>query len=115
MGIKNGLKPQLTIKQQLSYFMEKQLTFPWPEFINKFYKDLSSGQQRLVALWLALHRATSLILMDEPFSHLDASSCALAHGWINAQLGFKKTIVFTHHNPEELRGIKSLQILDLNG
>jgi ABC-2 type transport system ATP-binding protein len=115
LGIKNGLKPQLTIRQQLSYFMEKQLTFPWPEFVNQPYKDLSSGQQRLVALWLVLNRSAPLILMDEPFSHLDASSAALACSWINAQLGFKKTIVFTHHNPEELRDIKSLQVLDLNG
>ena len=115
LGIKNGLKPQLTVGQQLPYFMAKQLTFPWPEFMDKPYQDLSSGQQRLVAVWLTLNRSPSLILMDEPFSHLDAHSGALACTWINVQLDSKKTIVFTHHNLEELRDIKSLQVLDLNG
>lgn len=114
LGIKNGLKSQLTIRQQLPYFMPDQSTFPWPEWINKLYKDLSSGEQRLVALWMTLHKPESLVLMDEPFSHLDGHSFALACTWINTQLDFKKTIIFTHHNFEELKGIKSLQILDLN-
>ncbi len=115
LGIKNGLKPQLTIRQQLPFFMAKQVTFPWSEFLNKAYKDLSSGQQRLVTLWLTLHRPEPLILLDEPFSHLDARSCTLVYGWINTLLDLKKTIVFTHHNPEELKYIQSLQVLDLNG
>jgi heme exporter protein A len=114
LGIKNGLKPQLTIRQQLPYFASNQLTFPWPEWINKPYKDLSSGQQRLVALWMTLHRTEPLILMDEPFSHLDGCSFDLASTWINTQLDFKKTIIFTHHHFEELKCIKSLQVLDLN-
>lgn len=114
LGIKNGLKPQLTIRQQLPYFSSEQLTFPWPRWINKLYKDLSSGQQRLVALWMTLHRTESLILMDEPFSHLDGPSFAIACTWINAQLELKKTIILTHHNAEELKDIKSLQVLDLN-
>ncbi len=115
LGVRNGLKPQLTIRQQLPYFMSRQLAFPWPEFLHKIYRDLSTGQQRLVALWLTLHRSKPLILLDEPFSHLDFSSCSLACAWINTQLNLKKTIIFTHHNPEELNGINSLQILDLNG
>lgn len=115
LGVRNGLKPQLTIRQQLQYFMSSQLAFPWPEFLNKMYKDLSSGQQRLIALWLALYGSKSLILLDEPFSHLDTHSLFLACTWINTQLNLKKTIVFTHHNPEELIDIQSLKVLDLNG
>ncbi len=115
LGVRNGLKPQLTIRQQLPYFMSSQLAFPWPEFLNKMYKDLSSGQQRLIVLWLTLCGSKSLILLDEPFSHLDIHSRSLACAWINTQLNLKKMIIFTHHNPEELSDIKSLQVLDLNG
>ncbi len=115
LGIKNALKPQLTVQQQLSYFMSTQLDFPWPEFLQIVYKDLSTGQQRLVALWLTLHNSKSLILLDEPFLHLDARGCSQAYMWINTQLNLKKTIIFTHHCSEELHEIESLQVFDLNG
>ena len=115
LGIKNGLKPQLTVQQQLSYFMSTQLDFPWPEFLHIAYKDLSTGQQRLVALWLTLHSSKLLIFLDEPFSHLDSLACSQAYMWINAQLNLKKTIVFTHHCSEGLHEIGSLQVFDLNG
>lgn len=114
LGIKNGLKPQLTIHQQLRYFTSNKLTFPWSEFLDKKYKDLSKGQQRLVALWIALYSPKPLILLDEPFSHLDHNNCLLVYAWIAEQLNLKKTIILTHHHPEDLKNIQSLQVLDLN-
>jgi ABC-type multidrug transport system ATPase subunit len=115
LGIKNGFKPQLTVQQQLPYFMSDQLDFPWPEFLHTVYKGLSTGQQRLVALWLTLHSSKPLILLDEPFAHLDSLGCSQAYMWINTQLNLKKTIIFTHQCPEGLKDIQSLQIFDLNG
>jgi len=115
LGIRNGFKPQLTVRQQLSYFMSTQLGFPWPEFLQIIYKDLSTGQQRLVALWVMLHNSKPLILLDEPFAHLDSQGCSQAYMWINTQLNLKKTIIFTHHCSEGLHEIESLKVFDLNG
>lgn len=114
LGTKNGLKSQLLIRQQLPYFLCSQSEFPWPHLLDKVYKNLSSGQQRLVALWLVLHSAKPLIFLDEPFSYLDANSFKQSCTWINTQLDLQKTIVFTHHSSEEIKNINSLQILDLN-
>ncbi len=114
LGVRNGLKPQLKVRQQLLYFMSNQREFPWPEFLDKTYKDLSKGQQRLIALWLALHNSALLVFLDEPFAHLDNYNCSLAHTWMAEQLYLKKSIIFTHHNPEELKNIQPLQVLDLN-
>ena len=114
LGVKNGLKPQLKLRLQLPYFTSKQQQFPWPEFLDKIYQDLSKGQQRLVALWIVLHSTKSLILIDEPFMHLDKNNSSLVNAWMNQQLNLKKTIILTHHNPEDLKTIQSLQVLDLN-
>lgn len=114
LGVKNGLKLQLKVCQQLPYFMSNQQEFPWPEFLNKTYKDLSKGQQRLIALWLALHSSMQLILVDEPFMHLDNYNRSIALTWIAKQLHLKKTIIFSHHNLEDLKNIHPLHILDLN-
>ncbi|MCE2716681.1 MAG: ATP-binding cassette domain-containing protein [Pseudomonadota bacterium] len=114
LGVKNGLKPQLTLSQQLPFFMPDPGDFPWPEFLKRKYQDLSKGQQRLVALWIALHGSKILVLLDEPFMHLDVQNFLLACGWITTQLSRGKIIILTHHNPTELQTIYPLQVLDLN-
>ncbi len=114
LGIKNGLKPQLSLGQQLPYFLNRHVAFPWPQFLNIEYQGLSSGQQRLVALWLILQTRKSVILLDEPFAHLDVQSIELACTWLNAQIALQKTIVFTHHHLESLSQIACLQVLDLS-
>ena len=114
LGTKNGLKPQILLRQQLPHFLKSQVAFPWPQFLNMDYQDLSSGQQRLVALWLVLQTPKSIILLDEPFAHLDVNGITLACAWLNAQIDLQKTIVFTHHQLEGLNQISCLQVLDLN-
>lgn len=114
LGVKNGLKPQLKLYQQLPLFIPNYGDFPWPEFLKRKYQDLSKGQQRLVALWITLHGSKSLILLDEPFMHLDTQNLSLACNWITTQLNGGKIIIFTHHNSSELRSIYPLQVLDFN-
>lgn len=114
LGVKNGIKPQLTLGQQLPHLTPNCSNFPWPEFFKKKYGDLSKGQQRLVALWIALHGPQSIVMLDEPFMHLDAKNFLLACDWITHQLSSQKTIILTHHISTELQGIYPLQILDLN-
>lgn len=114
LGVKNGLKPQLRLSHQLPYFTSNYDSFPWPELFKKKYKDLSLGYQRLTALWISLHSNRSIVLLDEPFIHLDFQNFSLACTWIINQLNCGKIIILTHHNPTELQAIYPLQILDLN-
>lgn len=115
LGIKNGMKAGITLKHQLSFYLKGDLEFPWPQFMDKLYGDLSSGQQRMISLWIALFsKEKSIVLLDEPFSHLDLNHKKIACEWFETQLDLKKTIIFTHHNAEDLKGIKSLKIVDLN-
>jgi ABC-type multidrug transport system ATPase subunit len=114
LGTKNGLKPQISLCQQLPYFLTTKVLFPWPKFLNMNYQELSSGQQRMVALWLILQPPKPILLLDEPFAHLDASSRTQVCTWLNEQMAMHKTIVFSHHNLEELNQVTGLQVLDLN-
>jgi ABC-type multidrug transport system ATPase subunit len=114
LSTKNSLKPQISLRQQLPYFLTTKVPFPWPKFLNMDYKELSAGQQRMVALWLVLQSPKPIILLDEPFVHLDSTSKMQVCTWLNEQIAMQKTIVFSHHSLEELNQVTDLQVLDLN-
>lgn len=114
LGVKNGLKPQLKVGLQLPYFTSSYQEFPYGEFLKRRYDDLSKGQQRLIALWIALHGSKSLVLLDEPFLHLDSQNFSVVSEWVINQLKRGKIIILTHHSPVELQKVSPLQILDLN-
>ncbi len=114
LGTKNILKPQIILRKQLPYFSTTNTPLPWSQFLNMPYQELSAGQQRLVALWLILQSTKPIILLDEPFMHLDDNARSLACDWLNSAIALEKIIIFSHPNLNELSKINNLQILDLN-
>jgi len=52
---------------------------------NQVCKTLSYGQQQRVAIIRALLQPFKLLLMDEPFSHLDEENTAIAFSLINTE------------------------------
>jgi iron(III) transport system ATP-binding protein len=72
------------------------------EFEQRYPHQLSGGQQQRVALARALVYAPSVLLLDEPFSNLDAKLRERARSWVKElqhRLGL--TTVFVTHDQDE--------------
>lgn len=70
--------------------------------LNRKPRQLSLGQQQRVALARAFIKEPKLILMDEPFSHLDAPLRREFQEWIrNYYLRTRATFLFVTHDEEE--------------
>jgi iron(III) transport system ATP-binding protein len=72
------------------------------EFAARYPHELSGGQQQRVAVARALAPAPALILLDEPFSNLDADLRAQMRDEVEKVLrGTGTTAVFVTHDQEE--------------
>jgi iron(III) transport system ATP-binding protein len=82
---------------------------------DRYPHQLSGGQQQRVAIARALSGSPSVLLLDEPFSNLDAKLRARARGWLKGlqqQLGF--TAIFVTHDQDEALSMSD-RILVLDG
>ncbi|MGL5362228.1 MAG: ABC transporter ATP-binding protein [Bosea sp. (in: a-proteobacteria)] len=72
------------------------------EFGKRWPRELSGGQQQRVAIARALITRPKLLLMDEPFSALDATTRASLHGHLLALWEESRpTVVMVTHDVEE--------------
>ncbi|HEX8227717.1 MAG TPA: ABC transporter ATP-binding protein [Chloroflexia bacterium] len=73
-----------------------------PGMGNRYPHQLSGGQQQRVALARALAPEPDLVLMDEPFSSLDAESRASTRDQVRGILkSLGTTVIFVTHDQEE--------------
>lgn len=72
------------------------------QYQHSFPHELSVGMQQIVSLCMALVTNPEIVLMDEPFSALDAITREhLGQQLIEIWSQYKKTVIFVTHNIQE--------------
>jgi iron(III) transport system ATP-binding protein len=72
------------------------------DYANRYPHQLSGGQQQRVALGRALAYSPSVLLLDEPFSNLDAKLRERARTWVKElQQNLGLTTIFVTHDQDE--------------
>jgi ABC-type sulfate/molybdate transport systems ATPase subunit len=75
-------------------------------------RHLSGGEQRLVALARAFVLEPELLLLDEPFTHLDAAAVPLVETLVNEVTAGGTTLLLATHDREQAARLVS-RVIDL--
>jgi ABC-type multidrug transport system ATPase subunit len=81
-------------------------------FVNQKIGNLSSGQTQICILFTALCSGSDILVLDEPFSHLDPYKAGYL---MNYLLKEDKEIVFTTHIAEEAEALGESYVILENG
>ena len=94
-----GWRPVADYRQQAMELLE---SVGLGEFANRLPHELSGGMQQRVSLCRSLIQRPSVLLMDEPFSALDALTREeLALGLAQVHAEHQSTVVFVTHSIDE--------------
>ena len=114
-NIKFGLKNKSRREKQMR--LEEMLALVnLSEYKDRYPHELSGGQQQRVALARALAPEPSLLILDEPFSNLDASLQERIRGELRAilkQTGM--TSIFVTHDQEDAKSLADRIVYIKNG
>ena len=113
LGHKSHLKKDEAIRRGTRLLNEVGLG----DHMNKYPLDLSGGMRQRVAIARAMLDRPQILLMDEPFSSLDAITREkLQDLLIDLQVKYKMTVVFITHDIEEaLKISQKVLVIDKKG
>ena len=74
----------------------KKLPFGFDTVVCERGLSLSGGERQRIALARAMLQDAAILVLDEPTSHLDASSEAAVESILNQRRGHRTTIVISH-------------------
>ncbi len=120
-----ALFPNMTVRENLRFAEDSKtgsLTDKLLErlalqpFTNRKPRSLSGGQRQRVALARALVRRPAVLLLDEPFSALDAETThTLSHELVALHREFDTTTLLVSHQAETLRPLADRMLYLENG
>lgn len=116
-NIKYGLKyKKLTKKEQNNLALEYLKIVGLDGYEKKSIQELSGGQQQRVALARALVLYPKVLLLDEPFSNLDAKlKIGMREELKELQKNLKISMIFVTHDQEEALSISDKVVVMNNG
>lgn len=116
-NIKYGLKyKKLTKKEQNELALEYLKIVGLDGYEKKSIQELSGGQQQRVALARALVLYPKILLLDEPFSNLDAKlKISMREELKKLQKNLKISMIFVTHDQEEALSISDKVVVMNNG
>lgn len=116
-NIKYGLKyKKLTKKEQNELALEYLKIVGLDGYEKKSIQELSGGQQQRVALARALVLYPKILLLDEPFSNLDAKlKISMRDELKELQKNLKISMIFVTHDQEEALSISDKVVVMNNG
>ena len=116
-NIKYGLKyKKLTKKEQNELALEYLKIVGLDGYEKKSIQELSGGQQQRVALARALVLYPKILLLDEPFSNLDAKlKISMREELKELRKNLKISMIFVTHDQEEALSISDKVVVMNNG
>jgi len=101
-GFFDTLVPRPTTAEQDAAIRSLFDYFHVAELANRWFAQLSTGQQRIVLLIRSLVKDPPILILDEPFQTLDSATVERARSWIDERIANDRTVLFVTHNEAEL-------------
>ena len=111
-GLENLGLPQNEIRQRLESTLVR---FGLEALRNRSPHTLSGGEQQKLALAAIMARQPSVLVLDEPFSMLDATAVAELVTHLCGLVRSGATVIACEHRPEYLQSVPDLLTIPLTG
>lgn len=127
MGVQlqvSGLPPTITVEEAMRLFCSYHRVEPREDLIERLdlgekrraqYQQLSTGQQRRLALALAIAHNPQVIFLDEPTAGLDVATRAALHELMRELQAGGATIILATHDMAEAEAMSSRIAILLRG
>ena len=118
--IGTGFTDTLSLQKSLTEIQLKQIENILTELNilhlqNRYFLNLSFGEQRLVLFARALIKQPDLLILDEPYQGLDQDAILLCNKYLDKHLSSEQTLIFTSHYKEEIPNCVYKELYLLNG